>query len=56
MALTTCPDCGTEVSEQAPSCPKCGRPMAGQIVTYTGRLDTRCGAILPYGMKDVKIE
>jgi hypothetical protein len=27
MALTTCPDCGTEVSDQAPACIKCGRPM-----------------------------
>jgi hypothetical protein len=27
MALVTCPDCGREVSDQAPACPNCGRPM-----------------------------
>jgi hypothetical protein len=27
MALVTCPDCSNQVSDQAPSCPKCGRPM-----------------------------
>ncbi len=28
MALLNCPDCGTEVSDAAPNCPKCNRPMA----------------------------
>lgn len=28
MALTTCPDCGREVSTSAPACPHCGRPNA----------------------------
>ena len=28
MALTTCPDCGREVSSSAPACPHCGRPNA----------------------------
>lgn len=27
MALVKCPDCGSEVSDQAPACPRCGRPM-----------------------------
>ena len=27
MALVTCPDCGREVSDQAPACPNCGRPL-----------------------------
>ena len=27
MALVTCPDCKREVSDQAPVCPGCGRPM-----------------------------
>jgi len=26
MALIACPDCGTEVSDKAESCPKCSRP------------------------------
>lgn len=27
MALTTCPDCGKEISTLATACPNCGRPM-----------------------------
>lgn len=27
MALITCPDCGKQLSDQAPACPNCGRPM-----------------------------
>jgi len=30
MPLVKCPDCGREVSDQAPSCPNCGRPMVAQ--------------------------
>lgn len=26
MALLKCPDCGSEISDQAPACLKCGRP------------------------------
>ena len=29
MALTTCPDCGRQVSTEAVACPGCGRPMVG---------------------------
>jgi uncharacterized membrane protein YvbJ len=28
VALIPCPDCGKEVSDSAPSCPGCGRPIA----------------------------
>lgn len=28
MALITCPDCQKQVSDQAPACPNCGRPIA----------------------------
>ena len=28
MALIDCPDCGHEVSSDAPQCPNCGRPIA----------------------------
>jgi len=28
MALTTCPDCGKQISSSAANCPGCGRPMA----------------------------
>lgn len=27
MALITCPDCQASISDAAPACPKCGRPM-----------------------------
>jgi hypothetical protein len=27
MPLIKCPDCATEISDQAPACPKCARPM-----------------------------
>lgn len=27
MSLVTCPDCARKVSDQAPSCPQCGRPF-----------------------------
>jgi uncharacterized paraquat-inducible protein A len=30
MALINCPDCGTQVSENAVSCPKCASPIAGK--------------------------
>ena len=30
MALTKCPDCGSDVSDLAPVCPKCGRPLTVQ--------------------------
>lgn len=29
MALIPCPDCATEVSDRAPTCPRCGAPIAG---------------------------
>lgn len=28
--MTTCPECSTEVSENAPNCPKCGNPISGR--------------------------
>jgi len=30
MALITCPDCTTEISDAAVACPKCARPMAAK--------------------------
>ena len=35
MALTTCRECGVEVSDQAQACPRCGAPQAGTPV-YSG--------------------
>jgi len=30
MPLTTCPDCNRQVSDQAPTCPACGRVFKKQ--------------------------
>jgi hypothetical protein len=30
MALISCPECGREVSDKAPTCPTCGAPIASQ--------------------------
>lgn len=30
MALVRCPDCGKDVSSEAPACPGCGRPMKSE--------------------------
>ena len=39
MPLVTCQDCNAEISDAAPACPKCGRPMneEPQIVEATGK-------------------
>jgi len=37
MPLVKCADCGTEVSDQAPACPKCGRPIATHVTERTSR-------------------
>lgn len=41
MALVTCPDCNKDVSDAAPACPNCGRPMAPvggvQTIEATGK-------------------
>lgn len=33
MALIHCSECGRDVSDRASSCPQCGNPIAGRIVT-----------------------
>lgn len=30
MALVRCPDCGRNISSEAPACPSCGRPMKSE--------------------------
>ncbi len=37
MPLITCPDCSSPVSDSAPSCPKCGRPLAAMTIERTGK-------------------
>lgn len=40
MALTTCPDCGSEVSDQADACPKCGRALKSKQAVTLGTIAT----------------
>lgn len=36
MALIACPDCARQVSNEAPACPQCGRPInAGTTFSLT---------------------
>lgn len=40
MALVKCPDCGRSVSDLAPTCPGCGRPLIEQetvTIEQTGK-------------------
>lgn len=37
MALITCPDCGSDVSDAAPACPHCGHPVRAQVIESTGK-------------------
>jgi hypothetical protein len=40
MALVPCPECGSEVSDKASSCPKCGLPLASaprEVLIHVGR-------------------
>lgn len=31
MALINCPECNAEVSDKAPTCPRCGAPVAAPM-------------------------
>lgn len=31
MALTTCSECGAQISDKAEACPKCGAPQRGAV-------------------------
>lgn len=35
--LTSCNDCWAEVSDRAPSCPRCGAPVAATTIEATGK-------------------
>lgn len=36
MPLITCPDCSNQVSDSAPTCPQCGRPMQSRPIQRGG--------------------
>ncbi len=49
MPLIKCPDCESEVSDQAPACPRCGRPIAVQNAAPPQRMgDTQCPSCHQY--------
>lgn len=37
MALSRCPDCGKDVSDQANSCPNCGHPIKAVVIEQTAK-------------------
>ena len=41
MPLTSCPDCHNNISDSAPACPYCGRPMAAAQPQRTANQVTR---------------
>jgi hypothetical protein len=44
VALVPCPECGAEISEDAPACPHCGRPNP-DIPPKQGCADTCAGLL-----------
>ena len=40
MALIKCVECGAEISDKAPACPKCGNPMIQAVVAPSGAQQT----------------
>ena len=50
MALIACPDCGKQISDAAPLCIGCGRPMAGATAPATGPLPAVARALVPSGL------
>ncbi|MFZ2644395.1 MAG: zinc-ribbon domain-containing protein [Verrucomicrobiia bacterium] len=45
MPLITCPDCNKEISDAAPTCPQCGKPMISTVETVmTGIQCPSCGS------------
>jgi hypothetical protein len=45
MPLITCPDCGTEMSDAAPACPKCARPAIRKTPESSHRTRNGCLAV-----------
>jgi len=44
MALIACPECGSEVSDKAPTCPRCGVPIASapkEVLLHVDRLGSQ---------------
>ncbi len=49
MALVTCPDCATEISDAAAACTKCGKPTArshSRRIEHIGAVTAAVGLVL----------
>lgn len=40
MSLISCPECASEISDKAPSCPKCGVPISAENIATESNLVT----------------
>jgi hypothetical protein len=49
MALMPCPECGSEVSDKALSCPKCGLPLAAAPKEMLIHFDRASGQLFNIG-------
>lgn len=49
MALISCPECGSEVSDKAPACPRCGVPIASAPKEVLIHVDRVRGQIFNIG-------
>ena len=50
MALISCPECGNEVSDKAPTCPKCGVPLASAPKDVLVHVQKPKGQLPRYGV------
>ena len=50
MALIKCPECGTEVSDKAATCPRCAYPIAKNSPSGTVRVKINIGDILKHAI------
>ena len=46
MALINCPECGTQISNKAESCPKCALPLRKRAITEVATRENREGCFL----------
>ena len=54
VGLVPCADCGRQVSDLAPACPQCGRPMKPATHAETERCDVELRRLRGVGLRDAK--
>ena len=45
MALIECPDCGTDVSSKAPTCPRCAYPVSKKLAGHDSTIRSQYGGL-----------